>query len=87
MKPSPDQSGKKHEGEIKAQGNPQQQQQAGEPGDPQQEAAAEAQAAQEGKMTAAQAKTLLESMKDEDQRVQLLKPKAGKPTGRNFRDW
>lgn len=85
LKPSTEQSGKKHEGEIKAQGNPQQQQ--GEQGDPQQEAAAEAQAAQEGKMTAAQAKTLLESMKDEDQRVQLLKPKTGKPMGRNFRDW
>ena len=86
LKPSTDESGKKHEGEIKAQGNPQQQQ-AGEPGDPQQEAAAEAQAAQEGKMTSAQAKTLLESLKDEDQRVQLLKPKAGKPMGRNFKDW
>lgn len=86
LKPSTEQSGKKHEGEIKAQGEPQQQ--PGEQGDAQQEAAAEAQAAQEGKMTPAQAKTLLESLKDEDQRVQLLKPKnGGKPMGRNFRDW
>jgi Ca-activated chloride channel family protein len=78
--PSPEQSGKKPAGEIQpAQGTPQ-------PADPQQEAAAEAQAAEEGKMTEAQAKTLLESLKNEDDRVQLLKPGERKP-GRAFRDW
>lgn len=79
---APDESGKKREGEIQA-GNAQQ---GAEKSDPQQEAAAEAQAAQEGKMTPAQAKTLLESLKGEDERVQLLKP-TGKPHGHNFRDW
>jgi len=80
---APDESGKKREGQIQAQGNPQQN---GEKEDAQQEAAAEAQAAQEGKMTPAQAKSLLESLKGEDQRVQLRKPN-GKPQSRNFRDW
>lgn len=79
--PSPNEPGKKREGEIKAQGEPQPQ-----PTDPQQEAAAEAQAAAEGKMTEAQAMNLLESLKGEDDRVQLLKPNERRPT-RFFRDW
>jgi len=78
--PSPEQTDKKREGEIKAQGEP------APPTDAQQEAAAEAQAAAEGKMTEAQAMNLLESLKGEDDRVQLLKPNERRPT-RLFRDW
>ncbi len=76
----PNPSDKKQSGEMKAQNSP-------PPADPQQEAAAEAQAAQEGKMTEAQAKTLLESLRDEDARVRLYKPTDKKPLGRSFRDW
>ena len=78
--PSPDQAEKKREGEIKAQGDQP------PPTDAQQEAAAEAQAAAEGKMTEAQAMNLLESLKGEDDRVQLLKPNERRPS-RLFRDW
>jgi Ca-activated chloride channel family protein len=79
LKPMPDESGKKREGQIQAQASAQ-------PGNSQKEEAAEAEAAKEGKMTAAQAKSLLESLRDEDEHVQLLKP-PGKPRGQNFRDW
>ena len=75
----PDQPDKKFAGEVGAQGQAPQ-------ADPKQEAAAEAQAAQEGKMTPAQARVLLESLKGEDKRVQFVKPE-GKPLGRTFRDW
>ena len=77
--PAPNEPDKKYSGEVKAAGDSQQP-------DPQQEAAAEAQAAQEGKMTPAQAKVLLESLKGEDKRVQFNKPE-GKPLGQTFRDW
>jgi Ca-activated chloride channel family protein len=76
--PAPEQADKKRTGDIRAQGDPQ-------PNDPQQEAAAEAEAAEHGKMTEAQAKTLLESLKSEDDRVQL-KPGERRPA-RTFRDW
>lgn len=78
--PSPDQGEKAREGEIQTKGE--------QPpaNNPEQEAEAEAQAAQEGKMTEAQAKSLLESLKGEDDRVQLLKPGERRP-GRAFRDW
>jgi Ca-activated chloride channel family protein len=78
--PSPEQSDQKREGEIKAQGDQP------PPTDAQQEAAAEAQAAAEGRMTEAQAMNLLESLKGEDERVQLLKPNERRPS-RFFRDW
>jgi Ca-activated chloride channel family protein len=78
--PSPDQTDKKRTGEIQAQGTPP------PPGDPQQEAAAEAQAAEEGRMTETQARNLLESLKSEDERVQLLKP-GERRQGRALRDW
>jgi len=78
--PSAEQSDKKREGEIKAQGDQP------PPTEAQQEAAAEAQAAAEGKMTEAQAMNLLESLKGEDDRVQLLKPSERRPP-RFFRDW
>ena len=73
---------KKREGEIKGQ-NPQP---AGPSGEAEAEAA-EAAAAAEGKMTEAQAKGLLESLKGEDSRVQLLKPGSGKAGGRVLKDW
>jgi len=73
---------KKREGEIKGQ-NPQP---AGSSGEAEAEAA-EAAAAAEGKMTEAQAKGLLESLKGEDSRVQLLKPGSGKAGGRVLKDW
>ncbi len=77
--PSPEQPDQLRGGAIQAQGEQPK-------GDPQEEAAAEAQAAQEGRMTEAQAKNLLESLKGEDERVQLLKPGERRP-GRAFRDW
>jgi len=78
LKPMTGEADKKREGQIQAQN--------AQPADAQKEAAAEAEAAKEGKMTEQQARTLLESLKDEDEHVQLLKP-PGKPLGRNFRDW
>jgi len=54
--------------------------------DAQQQEAEEAQAAREGKMTETQARELLDSLKSEDQRVQLLKPDARK-NARSFKDW
>ena len=38
-------------------------------------------------MTEAQAKSLLESLKGEDQKVRLYKSGDHKPHGQNFRDW
>jgi len=55
--------------------------------DARQQAAEEAQAAREGKMTETQARELLESLKGEDQRVQLLKPEQRKSAARSFKDW
>lgn len=75
----PDQPDKKLNGDIQAQGNP-------PPNDPQQEAVAEAEAAKEGKMTEAQAKALLESLKGEDEHVQLLRRGERRPP-RPLRDW
>ena len=79
--PSPDQPGKKPEGEIKPQNGQQPKP------DAQQQEAEEAQAAEEGKMTEAQAKGLLDSLKGEDTRVQLLKPGERKAGGRVLKDW
>ena len=79
--PLPDQPGKKREGDIKPQNA-----QPAQP-DAQQQEAEEAQAAEEGKMTAAQAKGLLDSLKGEDSKVQLLKPGERKAGGRVLRDW
>ncbi len=81
-KPSPDQPGKKPAGDIKPQNGEQP-----EPTPDQQQAAEEAQAAEEGKMTEAQAKGLLESLKGEDTKVQLLKPGEKRAGGRVVRDW
>jgi Ca-activated chloride channel family protein len=79
QQPAPDQADKKRSGEVGAQGDRQ-------PADAQQEAATEAEAAKEGKMTDAQARRLLESLRGEDKRVDL-NAKEGKPKGRTFRDW
>jgi Ca-activated chloride channel family protein len=71
---------KKHSGEIKAQGSQPQQ-------DAQQQEAEDAQAAREGKMTETQARELLDSLKGEDEHVQLLKPEQRKNNARSFKDW
>jgi Ca-activated chloride channel family protein len=77
---SPDGSAKIRSGEIQP-ANPK-----AEEGQAQKEAEAEAQAAQEGKMTPQQARSLLESLRGEDVKVQILKP-PGKPLTQNFRNW
>ena len=79
--PSPDQPGKKREGEIKPQNGQQPKP------DAEQQEAEEMQAAEEGKMTEAQAKGLLDSLKGEDSKVQLLKPGERKAGGRVLKDW
>ena len=80
-KPDPNQPDRKLAGDIKPQnGQPQ-------PPTAQEQEAADAQAAAEGKMTEAQAKGLLDSLKGEDSRVQLLKPGERKANGRGPRDW
>ena len=79
--PSPDQPGKKREGDIQPQNGQQPKP------DAQQQEAEEMQAAEEGKMTEAQAKGLLDSLKGEDSKVQLLKPGERKAGGRVLKDW
>ncbi len=79
--PMDDQSEKK-EGELKS----------AQPGsEPQNDAAAQeaanAQAAAEGKMTPQQAKDLLESLKGEDTKVQLLDPRERARSQRVLKDW
>jgi len=80
-KPAPDQPERKLAGDIKPKND-----QPAQP-TPQEQEAADAQAAEEGKMTEAQAKGLLDSLKGEDSRVQLLKPGERKAGGRVLRDW
>ena len=82
-KPSPDEPNKKLAGDIKPQNGQQPQPQP----DAQQQEAEEAQAAAEGKMTEAQAKGLLDSLKGEDTKVQLLKPGERRAGGRVLKDW
>ncbi|MES2572014.1 MAG: VWA domain-containing protein [Verrucomicrobiota bacterium] len=77
-----DEPGKKREGELKSAGEPGQQ---AEPSEAEQQAAEE-QAAAEGKMTDKQARTLLESLKSEDRRVQLMRRERQNPQ-RPLRDW
>ncbi len=81
--PSPAEPEKKREGELKP-ATPSDK--PGEPTDAEQQAAEEV-AAVEGKMTERQAKTLLDSLKSEDQRVPLTDPQARKGKARGFRDW
>ena len=80
-KPAPDQPDRKLAGDIKPKND-----QPPQP-TPQEQEAADAQAAEEGKMTEAQAKGLLDSLKGEDSRVQLLKPGERRAGGRVLRDW
>ena len=82
-KPSPDEPSKKLAGDIKPQNGQQPQPQP----DAQQQEAEEAQAAEEGKMTEAQAKGLLDSLKGEDMKVHLLKPGERRAGGRVLKDW
>ena len=80
-KPDPNQPDRKLAGDIKPQnGQPQ-------PPTAQEQEAADAQAAAEGKMTEAQAKGLLDSLKGEDSKVQLLKPGEKRAGGRVLKDW
>lgn len=51
------------------------------------EAAEEQAAAAAGKMTEAQARSLLDSLRSEDDRVRLLNPKNKAPRDRSIRDW
>jgi Ca-activated chloride channel family protein len=79
----------KKEGELKnnpAPGQAGEQQEQGEP-TPEQQAAEEAAAAAEGRMTESQAKALLDSLKSEDARVQLLNPRDRRSRERPLRDW
>jgi Ca-activated chloride channel family protein len=78
-------NGKDSQGK-KDQGNAQAQASQGKK-DAKQQEAEEAQAAREGKMTETQARELLDSLKNEDQRVQLLKPDSRKYNARSFKDW
>ena len=55
--------------------------------DAKEEEAADAQAAAAGKMTEQQAKSLLDSLKGEDQKVRLLDPRQQRRSGRVLRDW
>ncbi|MCE9609593.1 MAG: VWA domain-containing protein [Chthoniobacter sp.] len=80
-KPDPNQPERKLAGDIKPKND-----QPAQP-TPQEQEAADAQAAEEGKMTEAQAKGLLDSLKGEDSRVQLLKPGERRAGGRVLRDW
>ncbi len=74
----------KKEGELKSNPAPGGEEQ---PGDAQADAAAEAAAAAEGRMTEAQAKSLLDSLKSEDERVQILNPRDRRAKSRVLRDW
>ena len=56
-------------------------------GDAQQQAEAEALAAAEGKMTPQQAKALLDSLRSEDERVQMRERKEQRGSERVFRNW
>lgn len=60
---------------------------AGQPTEAQQEQANEARAAEEGKMTPQQAKSLLDSLKNEDERIQWVDPSQRRRPGRWVRDW
>ncbi len=80
--PKPEPAGEKKEGEMKA--APQYEK---DGNDPAKEEAADAQAAAEGKMTEQQAKALLESLKAEDDRVQLRERTERRMPERAFRDW
>jgi Ca-activated chloride channel homolog len=79
--PSPEQAQPMKQGDLKP----------AQPGeqkdDAQAEEAADAQAAAEGKMTEQQAKALLESLKNEDDKVHLVDPHERQKTGRVFKDW
>ena len=80
--PLPDQPEGKKEGELK----PAQPASGGTPQDAESEAAAEAAAAAEGKMTEQQAKALLDSLKGEDEKVRLVDPQKRQRT-RTLRNW
>jgi Ca-activated chloride channel family protein len=51
------------------------------------QAAAEQEAAEAGQMTPAQARSLLDSLKSEDDRIRLLNPKTRMPRDGTIRDW
>lgn len=81
--PSQDQLQPQKQGDVK----PAQPQQGNEKQDAQAEEAANAQAAAEGKMTEQQAKALLDSLKNEDQKVRLLDTRKQSKSNRTLRNW
>lgn len=84
--PSQEEASPMRQGELKSNpSNMSPEQQAKEQAEAQ--AAEEAQAAVEGKMTENQAKQLLESLRSEDERVRLLDPKQRKNRNIPLRDW
>ncbi len=80
--PDPGKPDKKQEGELK--NSPQYDK--GKEAEPQQQEA-EAQAAAEGRMTEQQAQNLFESLRGEDQKVQLMDPSERRAKTRIFKDW
>jgi Ca-activated chloride channel family protein len=81
-KPEPGEPEKPKSGELKAAGP------GGEPSDKESEAAEDAAAAMEGRMTEKDAKQLLEALRKFDQRVRLLDPREEQPApSRPFRNW
>jgi Ca-activated chloride channel family protein len=81
--PSQDQPQPQKQGEVK----PAQPQKGDEKQDAQAEEAANAQAAAEGKMTEQQANALLDSLKNEDQKVRLLDTRKQSKSSRTLRNW
>jgi Ca-activated chloride channel family protein len=77
----------KKEGDLKNNPAPGGESDQPEQSDEQREAAEEALAAAEGRMTESQAKQLLDSLKGEDVRVQLLDPRDNRNRDRPLRDW
>lgn len=81
--PAPEEPKPQKQGEVK----PAQPQQGNEKQDAKAEEAANAQAAAEGKMTEQQAKALLDSLKNEDEKVRLLDTRQKSNTKRYLRNW
>ena len=80
----PEQENRKLEGDLKTDPAPGEESKEAQE---QKEAAEQELAAAEGRMTEAQAKALLDSLKDEDRKVRLLDPQGRRQRERPLRDW
>ena len=80
----PEQQNRKLEGDLKTDPTPGEESKESQE---QKEAAEQELAAAEGRMTEAQAKALLDSLKDEDRMVRLLDPPGRRQRYRPLRDW